>query len=294
MQKKTKKKSSDQKFTFSGHESFQCRQLWLKKGYDFINKKGSFQDEDAVIDLGVGKNMVSSIRFWMKAFNIIDQEDKITTFGRKLLDDDGWDPYLENDASLWLLHFQLIKTNIATTYNLIFNDLRRERIEFTKENFISFVKRKVELNGGSQFTENTFRDDFNVFTKMYMRTDVQSKDREDAFSGVLADLNIVSSRGQYYVIENSSRDEIPNEIILACMLDLDKPSTSIDLTSLENNKNSIGSIFAINRIGLADKAELIAKKSKGSIVYNEHAGIRELQFKTKLNYLTILDKYYAS
>lgn len=49
------------KFTFSGHESFQCRQLWLKKGYDFVNKKKSFNDEDAVVELGVGKNMVSSI-----------------------------------------------------------------------------------------------------------------------------------------------------------------------------------------------------------------------------------------
>lgn len=23
-------------FTFSGHESFPCRSLWLKKGYDFV------------------------------------------------------------------------------------------------------------------------------------------------------------------------------------------------------------------------------------------------------------------
>ena len=38
------------KFTFSGHESFQCRHLWLKKGYDFVNKKKSFNNDDAVVD----------------------------------------------------------------------------------------------------------------------------------------------------------------------------------------------------------------------------------------------------
>lgn len=27
------------KFTFSGLEFFQCRQLWLKKGYDFVQEK---------------------------------------------------------------------------------------------------------------------------------------------------------------------------------------------------------------------------------------------------------------
>lgn len=57
------------KLRFSGHESFQCRNLWLKKGYDYLKSKreykSPFNEEWAVIDLGVGKNMVSSIRFWM-------------------------------------------------------------------------------------------------------------------------------------------------------------------------------------------------------------------------------------
>ena len=50
------------KYTFSGHDSFQCRQLWLKKGYDYIQSQKSFNDEDAVVKLGVGINIVSAIR----------------------------------------------------------------------------------------------------------------------------------------------------------------------------------------------------------------------------------------
>jgi len=46
------------RFSFSGHESFQCRQLWLKKGFDYIKAGKSFNSGDAVVDLGVGKNMV--------------------------------------------------------------------------------------------------------------------------------------------------------------------------------------------------------------------------------------------
>ena len=84
------------KYTFSGHETFQCRHLWLKKGYDFVKGKSSFNDEDAVVKLGVGKNMVASIRFWLKAFNIIDAKDALTQFAIKLLDDNGWDPFLED------------------------------------------------------------------------------------------------------------------------------------------------------------------------------------------------------
>lgn len=51
--------------TFSGHETFQCRHLWLKKGYDFVKSGKAFSDEDAVVELGVGKNMVTAIRYWM-------------------------------------------------------------------------------------------------------------------------------------------------------------------------------------------------------------------------------------
>lgn len=55
------------RLSFSGHESFQCRSLWLKKGYDFVNTGHSFTDEYGVVELGVGKNMFNVIRYWMLA-----------------------------------------------------------------------------------------------------------------------------------------------------------------------------------------------------------------------------------
>lgn len=62
------------KHTFSGHESFPCKALWLKKGYDFVVAGKDFNRHEAVIELGVGKNMVAAIRFWMRAFGIINDE----------------------------------------------------------------------------------------------------------------------------------------------------------------------------------------------------------------------------
>ena len=105
------------KYTFSGHDSFQCRQLWLKKGYDFVLEGNSFNEEEAVVKLGVGKNMVSSIRFWMKAFNVLDNKDNLTEFGNRLFDDkNGYDPFLEDEARLWLLHYQLVKYGFACIF----------------------------------------------------------------------------------------------------------------------------------------------------------------------------------
>lgn len=68
------------KLVFSGHESFHCRPLWLKKGYDFIYSKGKFNEPTAVVELGVGKNMVSSINYWMKSFVLTANEGKLLKF----------------------------------------------------------------------------------------------------------------------------------------------------------------------------------------------------------------------
>ena len=285
------------KLTFSGHESFQCRHLWLKKGYDFVNKKKSFNNEDAVVELGVGKNMVSSIRFWMKSFNLLTNTDELTDFAHKLLSDDGYDPYMEDEGTLWLLHYQLVKKGFASTYSVVFNELRRERIEFTKDNFISHIKRKSETEKSYQFNQKTLHEDFSVFSKMYLRSGLQSKDKDDGFSGLLTELDLVKyySKGneEVFIIENSERAEIPDEIILFAILDDENFDLSISLNMIEHGENSVGTIFAINKPGLQTKIENLTTKFP-NMVFNDQAGIKELQFKEKPTAYSVLDEYYTN
>lgn len=287
---------SNIKFSFSGHDSFQCRQQWLKKGYDYILQDKSFNDEDAVVTLGVGKNMVSAIRYWMKAFDLLDSDEKLTTLAHKLFADNGWDPYLEDEASLWLLHYHLIKKGTASSYRMIFNELRREKIEFTKSNFIAFVKRKAELTG-FVVNEKTVSEDFGVLLKMYLRTEAQLKDQEDSFSGVFAELNLVNHKGKrgedIYAIENSDKDEIPEEIILYTILDNPSFDHSISLSTIEQDPGQAGTVFAISKAGLTTKVQNLVKKFP-SITYSDHAGIREIQFKTKPDPFQLLTDYYAN
>lgn len=285
------------KLTFSGHESFQCRHLWLKKGYDYVKAEKSFTDEDAVVWLGVGKNMVSSIRFWMKAFNILSPDDKLTDFAHKLLSDHGYDPYIEDEATLWLLHYQLVKKGFASTYSIVFNELRKEKMEFNKDNFIAYIKRKSETEKTFFINEKTLIEDFAVLTKMYLRSNAQSKDKEDSFSGLLTELDLLKnySKGKedFFVIENTDRVEIPDEIILYAILDNETFEASLSLNSIEMNPNSVGTVFAINRPGLLNKIENLTQKFS-YIIFNDQAGIKELQFKKKPAAASILDKYYAN
>ncbi len=282
--------------TFSGHESFQCRHLWLKKGYDFVNSGKSFSESDAVVFLGVGKNMVNSIRFWMRAFDLLDSDDKLTPFAHSMFSAKGFDPYLEDDASLWLLHYNLVKKGYATTYSLIFNEMRKERMEFSKDNFVRFVQLKSESEMPFTFNKNTISSDFDVFVKLYIGTET-IKDREDVVSGVFPELGMVKTITRdklptQYVIEDSERVGIPDDLILYILLSDDSIGSSVSLDMLERDYNSIGAIFAMNRTGIMSKIEGLCAKYP-YLVYRDDSGVRELQFKKKPKAETILKAYYA-
>jgi hypothetical protein len=284
------------KYTFSGHDSFQCRQLWLKKGYDYVQEGKNFNDEDAVVQLGVGKNMVSSIRFWLKAFNIIDNKDIPTEFGKRLFDDEnGYDPFLEDEASLWLLHYQLVKNSFASIYSIIFNEFRKEKLFFNKDTFVNYVKRIGESNPDLNFNENTVAKDFIVFTNLY-KSNPESKDVEDSFSGILSEIELLKTtdkgKEEQFFIENSERDNLPEAIVLYAILDNPNYGKSISLNSLEFDNNSPGSILALNRTGLMNKISDMVDGFK-DITFTDQAGIKELQFKNKADAYSILDTYYG-
>lgn len=281
---------------FSGHETFQCRHLWLKKGYDYIKAGRSFGAEDAVVDLGVGKNMVNSIRYWMRAFDLSEGVDKMTEFADALFSDNGHDPYLEDDASLWLLHYHLVRRGYATSYNLIFNEFRREKVEFTKEAFVRFMRTKAETDLPFAFNKNTIESDFDVFVKLYIGSE-STKDKEEIVSGIFPELNLVrviqrEKMASLFHIETNEKEGIPEEVILYAIVTDPGIGLSVNLDNLEKGYNSVGSIFAINRTGLVDKIERLCTRYP-NMVYKDDAGVRELQFKKKPHWIEVLNDYYG-
>lgn len=130
------------RYSFSGHESFFCKPLWLKKAYDAMNEGVNFASPDAVASLGVGKNMVASIRYWSKAFGL-SVNDIPTPFAASLFDTmKGYDPFLEDEGTLWLLHYYLLTRQLASIYSLTFLDFQREKKEFDRDQLLAFIRRK--------------------------------------------------------------------------------------------------------------------------------------------------------
>lgn len=289
------------KLNFSGHESFTCRQFWLKKVFDFASGGRDFAGEDAVIELGVGRNMVASIRYWGKAFGIINDDDSPTWLADYLFGLKGKDTYLEDFGSLWLLHYSLVKTNNASMYSLVFNEFRKERIDFTKEQLLNFCMRKVKEFNSNTDNKNTIERDVNIFLKSYVKPQKDEKyEIEDDYSGVLLDLDLIKyyrqsindSMVQWYRLEGQDRIDLPYQIVLYAILDNFVGRETISFRELQAGFNSPGAVFALNEEGLYNKLQQIVHCYKNA-VFTETAGDRILQFKKSLKPDDILNDYYG-
>jgi hypothetical protein len=95
---------------FGGHDSFGVRDGWLFKGTDAVaTKPGLFFEETLADELGVGRNMAKSIRFWMSALGLMDVssvkgEAKTPTLSRFCQVLIERDPYLVKQSSIWMMH----------------------------------------------------------------------------------------------------------------------------------------------------------------------------------------------
>lgn len=100
---------------FGRHRGYPPRYGWLRKVYDaLLHDPAALRRPDATVVLGVGKSMVPSMAFWSQAFGLAahsGQDLVPTDRAHWLLDEEtGADPYLELDASLWLLHWWLVSS----------------------------------------------------------------------------------------------------------------------------------------------------------------------------------------
>ena len=286
------------KLTFSGHETFHCRHFWLKKGYDFVKADKKFNSNTAVVDLGVGKKMVNSIRFWLKSFYIVEENYQETTkiadyiFGEK-----GVDPYLEDIGTLWLLHYYLVTKAKSSIYSLVFNQFRKERIEFTKEHLFHFLERVCKQQN-FKVSPNSLKRDIGVFIRNYLLPKSSSQNVEDDFSGLLIELGLLkeiekveTGGSNWYKIEATERVDIPIEILLFALLENPNYNSSMSFISLLNAPNSIDVVFGLTANGLMTKIEEMTNRYS-FMVYKEDAGVRELQFKDKSDAWEILNSYY--
>ena len=207
------------RYSFSGHQTFPFRYSWLPKGIRGIEHDPKlFSKPEAMVTLGVGKNMVDSIRYWCGALKlaVIDGRSGIgrsTELGTRLLGKRGWDPYLEDPATLWLLHWQLVESpHIASTWFLAFT--RWSRDVFTRDELTNWILTVARDTGKKSATPESIRRDIDVFLRTYVpaRPDTR-RPIEDSFDCPLVELGLINElEDGVYQFNRGPKPTLPIEI----------------------------------------------------------------------------------
>ena len=210
--------------SFSGHETFPFRYTWLKKAVDAVgNDPRVFGREDAMVLFGTGKNMVSSVRHWGSLTGVIEEDPtvhnnrgrslRVTELGRRLFCDDGWDPYLEDPGTLWLLHWQITKDpERATTWYWVFNQLSNP--EFDRRTLVDELLRLSAQHEWSRVAPTSVKRDVDCFIRTYapMRLTKRSVP-EDSLDCPLVELGLLASDTgvNSYVIRRGEQASLPRK-----------------------------------------------------------------------------------
>ena len=296
--------------SFSGHQTFPFRYTWLKKGVDAVTADPTvFSSEDASVTLGVGKNMVSSIRHWCKVAGLIEtaprQQGRFvptdlgeTIFGNK--DTDGFDPYLEDPATLWLIHYQ-IATNIsqATSWYWAFNVLRGN--QFTPSIFARDVYKwaQQKISFIRPVSENTLRRDVNCFLRTYCQSRHSDTVVEETFDCPLAELNLIvelpdSSR---YEFQRGSKETLPLEIVTWTLATFWGSTYalqgSLSFSHLMYDPSSPGQVFKLDEDTMTTYLEKLGALTDRVLEYDETAGVKEVRGRYELlDSKALLKRYY--
>lgn len=273
---------------FSGHESFACKSHWLKRGYDFVMARRNFNDDDAVVYLGVGKNMVASIRFWLKAVGLLKEDQLDDIAGYLFNDDNGKDPYLEDIGTLWLLHFMLVNTEYATIYKTAFVDYHRQRNIIEKGKLQNYIKHTC-FEGTSYknlYNDNIVKRDIGVMLHNYCSK--SNANLEDS-NCLLAPLNLISEVDkETYVFNYDTRRDIPSLIFLYALLKKFSGRNSISFEEIAK----LSLIFCLTNNDLLNIIKNMCNLYPSEMVFSDVAGIKELQFRATLNPTDVLERYY--
>ena len=280
------------KYTFSGHESFPCKTLWLKKGYDFVARGKDFNSPEAVIDLGVGKNMVVSIRYWLKVFGVC-KNDQRTWLGDYLFNDqNGKDRYIEDLATLWLLHFNLVFNKEATLYHLLFCGYQKGHTQFERDQVMTYVKLDmIEAEKQNAFNENTVKKDVAVLIQNYALPR-KAQSNED-FSSMLIDLDLIrqNAEGKGYYFNLEGKRQVTKEIFMYALLML-KEREGDNTISYDTIQDEVGLAFCMRDHETIEMLKLLSKDYSKYMSYTDNAGIRMLQFTNDLDKEQVLNDYY--
>lgn len=276
--------------TFARHETFHPRYGWVKKAVEAASEDPHlFSDESAVVRLGVGKNMVRSIRFWGVAFKVLASrkspgsrvaEAVPSVIGRTMFGDDGWDPYAEFPGTHWLLHWWLLAPpSSVPVWWLAFNEF--PRVEFNDEQLEQFVIDRVR---DWDPHSSSVKKDVACMLRMYADGQSSRAGFDDLLDCPTRELRLVAPTAEKgaFRFMIGARPTLPPAVAAFACLDFiartDGSAQTVTISRLATEPGAPGRAFKLSETALLELLELAAQQHD-EIEVASSAGIPQLAFR---------------
>lgn len=283
---------------FSGHETFACRYAWIPKALHAVTDNPDlFSDEDAaMVELGVGKNMVRSIRFWIEAAGMAKPSERKgiapTVLGTKIFLRHGHDRFLEDITTLWLIHWNICtNSDPLLAWDFMFN--RWQDPDFTESRASTALVREV-VSSHRKVSTVTLEQHLQVFLHSYLRTGSRKGEvSEDNLDCPLTELELLVRIGErdhdesggkregVYAFRRDDKASITPGLFAYCVNDFWQKRFANEKTlaarTLVTAHGSPGQIFKIPEQDIFVRLAELGHTTKGAISFNDSEALPQLR-----------------
>ncbi len=279
----------DNKIKLKGHESFSIREGWITKGISEIKNNSKLFSEKNLTDiLGIGTNMVKSLKYWLITSGIIKETKKteyeLTELGRLI---EQYDPYMEEAFSLYFIHLS-IATNIekAIIWNIFFNKCNIK--SFSKRELLEQIEYILETEN-LEYNEKMLVDEISILLKTYT-IDEKSGTPENNFTCPLTELKLVRKIDKdVYQKEKSALNILNPYIVYWCLIN-QTDDNSINIDDLIKGDNSVCKLLNLDKMLLNEYLDILKKENL--ITVNRTAGLNMVYINKRHSLKEIFEKYF--
>lgn len=277
------------------HETFCIRKGWLHKGVkNILEYPRLFTDkaQNPCDILGIGTNMVKSLRYWMNAVGIMEEVNvgnlrvqQLTQFGALI---DQYDKYYEEDGTNWAIHYMLAKNKEqATAWYWFFNVFKLNSCD--KALFVKELGEYLRTEFDYECSENMLGDEFDCIQKTYyVKEKIVSP--ENTTICPLTELHLIEQTdSKDYKKCVPDKDSLHPLIVLGAICDWVE-SDEILISNLMSQEGSVAKIFNFDRATCFYYLEQLRKL--GYLSINRTAGLDVVRITTRLTFNEAMELYY--
>jgi len=289
---------------FRASETFFIRKGWLSKGMRYVSQKPDvFVDkkENPMDVLGIGANMVKSLRYWLQAVGLTSEPSKgkriqkLTDFGELVHEHD---PYTEELGTLYLLQYKLVTDeDTAPAWYYFFNEFTLS--EFNREDFLEQIQNYLKMKD-TKVALRSLSDDFACIISTYVpkyKSNPTKDSPENNITCPLGELGLIDILGKEggNVLYRKSTPPVRSFnpwVILAVISDQANGQEEVGLNDLLNGKRNIGKVFNLDSISMLEILHEVEKIGEIKIIRTAGLDVIRLT-NAKRTFTECVENYYA-